>query len=164
MPTTKHTCDRCEGTPDALSPTEVKELTKRINTIRAALDDGDMATVRKYLQPPPREKFYPHDGHYYARKPPERRALDALDNWRMYAENVQQRPCEHCGGAGSLERRTLGWELIEGLVAVGPDGDGKEHRQVTHRCRVPGGWMVKTYVTHHVGLTFVPDPDHTWEP
>ena len=28
------------------------------------------------------------------------------------------------------------------------------------RLRVPGGWLV----TQGAGLTFVPDPNHTWKP
>ncbi len=33
----------------------------------------------------------------------------------------------------------------------------------TKRAKVPGGWLVKSRMADGVGLTFVPDPDHTWE-
>lgn len=53
----------------------------------------------------------------------------------------------------------LGWEEID-------DRDDSS----TERARVPGGWLVRTCSWDwqdgevlHMGATFVPDPEHTWE-
>jgi hypothetical protein len=68
----------------------------------------------------------------------------------------------------------LKWELIE--------NEGPEFITAVHRSAVPGGWLVVTQTYDHYnsessepaegdtppmpvgcGLTFVPDPDHTWD-
>lgn len=53
---------------------------------------------------------------------------------------------------------SIEWEAIE---------TPHTHRTSTERARIPGGWLVK-FSEHYNesgagGLTFVPDPDHTWK-
>jgi hypothetical protein len=163
MPTEKITCDVCEGGAPSLSPVEIEALQARIETLKKAIRQNDREKIAQVAYPRAPEKHYVGLGALNAGGREEEHTLIALLGWLTEAKQ-RQHTCEHCGGTGSLERRTLGWELIEGLVAVSPDGDGKEHERSAHRCRVPGGWMVKTYLHGHVSLTFVPDPDHTWEP
>lgn len=53
----------------------------------------------------------------------------------------------------------LDWEPLHGA-----DADGL----VTERCRVPAGWLVRTYASALMGapavaLAFVPDRDGVWD-
>jgi hypothetical protein len=34
---------------------------------------------------------------------------------------------------------------------------------VLYRARVPGGWLVATYMVEGSGLTFYPGPHHEWD-
>lgn len=43
-----------------------------------------------------------------------------------------------------------------------PDGIDKQY-VTSERLEVPGGWIVRTYVTRGVAQTFVSDPHHTWQ-
>ena len=53
----------------------------------------------------------------------------------------------------------LVWETVE-------ERSGYRFTVYAERCKIPGGWLVRTHseVASEiaVGLTFVPDPDHTW--
>ncbi len=49
-------------------------------------------------------------------------------------------------------KKTLDWEIIEKKVLIR-----------TERLQVPGGWLVRTYVSDSSGITFYPDPDHSWQ-
>ena len=41
---------------------------------------------------------------------------------------------------------------------------GNVHAGVeTFRAKVPGGWLVIASNKQGVGVTFLPDPDHTWD-
>lgn len=46
------------------------------------------------------------------------------------------------------------WELV--------DETGSGVRQF--RQRVPGGWLVLVSLDGQTGVTFLPDPDHEWDP
>lgn len=43
--------------------------------------------------------------------------------------------------------------------------DTREYRgQMEQRAKVPGGWLVQIMTSNgQVAMTFVPDPDHTWD-
>jgi hypothetical protein len=61
--------------------------------------------------------------------------------------------------AEGTERRQLVWEEVDSSRAGG--GIFKLGWSV-HRTKVPGGWLV--LVIHNTsGLTFYPDPEHTWD-
>lgn len=54
---------------------------------------------------------------------------------------------------------TLEWELIDNI------GDGRP--QKLSRAKVFGGWLINTVPNASVGgagLTFLPDPNHEWNP
>jgi len=67
---------------------------------------------------------------------------------------------------GDTEETDDFWETVD-YVEQGPE-------ECTERTRVPGGWVVRSWVrdieedsgvpTMGVALTFVPDPAHEWEP
>jgi len=51
--------------------------------------------------------------------------------------------------------KTIPWETIESSD-TSPD--------ITRRAKVPGGWLVSVHwEPGGGGLTFVPDPNHTWD-
>ena len=39
---------------------------------------------------------------------------------------------------------------------------GRISGQDVHRAEVPGGWLVAIIQTDGCGITFYPDPNHTW--
>ena len=61
----------------------------------------------------------------------------------------------------------LNWEYIEQASKPAKGNNGNYIR----RAKVPGGWLVESYVGgqtadglgYGLGLTFIPDPDHKWE-
>mgnify|MGYP006435061735 CR=1 FL=1 len=53
------------------------------------------------------------------------------------------------------ENPLVTWEAVP--VAGFPEG----HTNL-YRARVPGGWLVSERFRESAGLTFVPDPLHTW--
>jgi len=78
-------------------------------------------------------------------------------------------PCEQCKGSGKTYHRSVNWEPLEGDFALATDGQAHfEHQPGLMRCAVPGGWLVQESFSGMdgggVGLAFIPDPDHTWEP
>ncbi len=66
------------------------------------------------------------------------------------------------------EKQTLSWEPIDGWPRPGYR-DGRKAE--LYRAAVPGGWLVGYEITEAWdaggvgagGLTFVPDPKHTWK-
>jgi hypothetical protein len=91
------------------------------------------------------------------------------------------------GGAGTAaaDVKYLQWEIIEQTCSSG----SQSLCTLTQRLKVPGGWLVRSThtergVAHHLygigsppptyatlggvgvgtGLTFVPDPNHSWQP
>lgn len=81
--------------------------------------------------------------------------------------------CGHCKGAGAWEQRSLPWEALEGSCAVSAEGTVvAAPASTTARISVPGGWLVRSvqyFIVNDgggvgVGLTFVPDAEHTWAP
>jgi hypothetical protein len=84
-------------------------------------------------------------------------------------EMYEEMPCELCRATGRIHNRVLDWEPLEGDYIV--DQDGKLHFREEHtlvRCAVPGGWLVQRWFSGMdgggAGVTFVPDPNHSWEP
>ena len=58
--------------------------------------------------------------------------------------------------AHESERPPLVWEKLNST------GGGMLLHWDVHRVKVPGGWLV--LVMHNTtGLTFYPDPEHTWD-
>jgi hypothetical protein len=177
MPTKKIPCECCDGSGLSIPPAQIEELRTRIENIKAAMAADDADKLQANLEPKPPARLR---GRAVTmginRKDPlagsnlqarGRHGLLGLAAWVQDLEK-QQGPCEHCAGAGEFQHRALGWEVVEGVVAEAADGTVTVKASRTWRCRVPGGWMVKTTASHTngigVGLTFVPDPDHTWEP
>ena len=33
----------------------------------------------------------------------------------------------------------------------------------TYRAKVPGGWLIRVWQSEGQGITFYPDPNHTWD-
>jgi len=177
MPTEKIPCTECGGSGKATHPREIAALRTRIENIKAAMAENDEAKLQANLDPKPPARVYkkrsvlhrnrkdPLGGHQMQVQ--GRDALQGLAAWVKELE-AQQDPCERCAGAGEIQHRTLAWEVIEGVVAVGPDGTESALSSRSWRCRVPGGWLVQMTESHNngigMGLTFVPDPDHTWAP
>lgn len=56
------------------------------------------------------------------------------------------------------EARMLGALLWERVPGVRPISGSVRGELAVHRAEVPGGWIVRGYD----GMTFVPDPDHSW--
>ena len=177
MPTKKTPCEMCGGSGKAIHPSKIEGLRTRMEHIKAAMAEDDGDKLRRHLHPnPPADvlKKMPlqpstrHNG-FPGREDVQvvgRNALLGLAAWVQDLEKTQD-PCTNCGGAGEFQHRNLGWEIVEGVVAEGATGVVVKASS-TWRCRVPGGWMVRTTASHNngigVGLTFVPDPDYTWEP
>lgn len=178
MPTEKIPCTECGGSGKATHPREIEALRNRMENIRAAMAEDDGVKLQQYLHPKPpdwvlRGRVYQQTpgilgsaGRSHA-KSKGAHAVRGLTAWVKELE-AKQDPCEHCAGAGEIQHRTLAWEVIEGVVAVGPDGTESALSSRSWRCRVPGGWLVQMTESHNngvgMGLTFVPDPDHTWVP
>ena len=40
---------------------------------------------------------------------------------------------------------------------------GKEKGLHTYRSKVPGGWLITVEYGTGTGVTFMPDPDHSWD-
>jgi len=40
---------------------------------------------------------------------------------------------------------------------------GRGGGEVTHRSRIPTGWLVRAATASGLGLTYVPDPAHSWD-
>ena len=63
-----------------------------------------------------------------------------------------------------MAMHNLHWELLQETYSVESRPDG-----FTYRAKVPGGWLVAVWAgepgEHALGggLTFVPDPTHSWE-
>ncbi len=178
MPTKKIPCECCDGSGLSIPPAQIEELRTRIENIKAAMAADDADKLQANLEPKPpadvlkKMPFRPSAQYigFPGRDDVQavgRNTLLGLAAWVQDLEK-QQGPCEHCAGAGEFQHRALGWEVVEGVVAEAADGAVMVKASRTWRCRVPGGWMVKTTASHNngigVGLTFVPDPDHTWEP
>ena len=79
----------------------------------------------------------------------------------------------------------LKWEKLEDSHARRTEKGVREERVYIHRAKVLGGWLVKSIATYEMqrkfkqesgeydfeagagvgmGITFVPDPDHAWNP
>lgn len=52
------------------------------------------------------------------------------------------------------ESKKMKWQKLEG-----------EQYLNTFRCKVPGGWLitVRHHVSPYLGVTFMPDPEHSWD-
>ena len=67
----------------------------------------------------------------------------------------------HCAGMASIE-----WEPVESVHGPGQRQDAAQ--PATMRARIPGGWLVAILSPGRFdgnwpsGVTFVPDPNHTW--
>ena len=175
MPTKKTPCDRCNGSGLTIPPEQIENLRTRIENIKAAMAEDDDAKLQVNLDPKPPARLRSRGAGARGRnsilgggsvQAEGRAALLDLAAWIQDLEKTQK-PCTNCAGAGEFQHRTLGWEIVEGVLAEGANGVVVKASN-TWRCRVPGGWMVRTTASHNngigVGLTFVPDPDHTWEP
>lgn len=61
------------------------------------------------------------------------------------------------------ENQTLTWERIDGF----PLNGHSQNPAYVYRAAVPGGWLIGmgevVYDSGVGGLTFVPDPQHTWK-
>ena len=51
----------------------------------------------------------------------------------------------------------LKWERIDDIGQISSSSSASE------RVKVPGGWLIRTRIRDGGGLTFVPDPNHSWK-
>lgn len=52
----------------------------------------------------------------------------------------------------------LVWESFENV-----GGYASGERLSVQRAKVPGGWLITTWLGDSGGVTFLPDPDHEWD-
>ncbi len=77
-----------------------------------------------------------------------------IRKWKRAYTQVSLKPFE--GGDVMAE---LKWEIVESTAI---SGRGLVTDKID-RAKVPGGWLVAYKMFEGGGLTFVPDPDHTWK-
>lgn len=54
-------------------------------------------------------------------------------------------------GLFSSTKSKLKWEKL-----------GNDQGFYTSRCKVPGGWLITVRAGFGLGMTFMPDPNHSW--
>ncbi|MDR9768112.1 hypothetical protein RJP56_18790 [Shewanella baltica] len=58
--------------------------------------------------------------------------------------------------SGTSNSPVLNWEALKNNGGLGSS-------KYTYRTKVLGGWLISSFVSEGMGLTFIPDPKHEWD-
>ncbi len=175
MPSERITCVRCKGGGD-VPRYDGNINTKRIfiRKVQGATEAGNSLEVERLLDADGSSPHYKPPGE--RRRPflakqdqtvekPDVEAAIAVVEEEIRELEADRVPCSHCGGTGYLIKRTLPWEVVDGLARDPSRGGEPVERDYVERVEVPGGWLVRSVLQgNHSNMVLVHDPDHSWRP